>query len=300
MPVPLTPTPAGSQTSDGYTDALTLGPAAQIETVQFTVGANTVLAQVWRNNKAGKPIMDATEIPFAPGQWGLDKISGIRFRSAFAGAPATVNVVGYFGDDAVPFGNASVDSSNPSSIWAESYIAETIPRISGAVFSQSGADLAPEAYLISGIPQELSAGTVITGVVMYLSQTPTGAAPTHLKIILVDELTLTVRALVEVSALLKTLTAPTFHKIPFASPFSVPKDGWYYCGYCSTGAYGGAAAGVETFAGGLAADAASIAAGIFPKADNLLAFGAGLGNPGVGTVLPPGNPSSTKYWFGLY
>lgn len=298
MPVTLT-TPAGSQTSDGYTEALTLGPSSQLESIQFTVGANTVLAQVYKRNRAGKPILDPTELPFAPGQWGLDKICGIRFRSAFAGAPGTVNVVGYYGDDAVPFGNASVLSSNPQNVWGGSYLAETIGRI-GPVFTPVGVDLAPEAYLISGIPNELTAGETITGVVIYLSQTPTGAAPTHLKIILVDELTLTVAAIVEVSALLKTLSAPTFHKIPFASPYSVPKDGWYYCGYCSTGSYGGASASVEAFAGGLNADAASIAAGIFPRADNLLAFGAGLGNPGVGTVLPAGNPNSTKYWFGLY
>lgn len=106
MPVTLT-TPAGSQTADGYTDALTLGPTTQIETIQFTVANATVLAQVWRLNKAGKAILDRTEIPFAPGQWGLEGICGIRFRSAFTGGSAIVNVIGYFGDDAVPFGNAT-------------------------------------------------------------------------------------------------------------------------------------------------------------------------------------------------
>ncbi len=128
MPVTLTQ-PAGSATSDGYTDALTLGPTSQLETIQFTITANTVLAQVWKINRAGKPILDPTELPFAPGQWGLDKIAGIRFRSAIAGAPANVNVIGYYGDDAVPFGNASVLSSNPQNIWGGSYIAETIARI---------------------------------------------------------------------------------------------------------------------------------------------------------------------------
>lgn len=295
MPVTLT-TPAGSQTSDGYTDALTLGPTSQLETIQFTVAANTVLAQVWKLNKENKPILDHTEIPFAPGQWGLDKIAGIRFRSAFAGQPATVNVVGYYGDDAVPFGNASVLPSNAQSIFGGTILGQTVDRHVGGM-TQQGIDLAPEAYLICGMDQEILAGTVMHGMIFFLSQVPTGAAPTHLKGILVDELTLTVRALVDLETLLETLS-PGYQKIGFQTPYTVPKDGWYYLGFCSTGSYGGTGAGVEGITDFTATTEAT--SGVFPRPTSLLAFGAGLGNPSVGTVLPAGNPNSTKNWIGYY
>lgn len=297
MPVPLSPTPAGSITTDGYTDALTLGPSTQLKTIQFTVASNTVLAQIWRVNKNKKAILDQTEIPFAPGQWGLDDVCGIRFRSAFSGFPATVNVVGYFGDDAVPFGNASVAPSSSSSIWSGGYQVETVSRHSAGMTSE-GFYLAPEGYQIVGIDEALQAGQKITGAIVFLQQTPTGALPTHHKLILVDELTLTVKAAVEIGALLEA-TTPGFLKIPFGSPFIVPIDGNYYVGDCCTGAYGGTAPAIYGTSDTLTGPT-EVSRGVFSRPDAMLGFGAGLGNAQVGTILPAGNANATRFWIALY
>lgn len=297
MPVPLSPTPAGSQTGDTYSDALTLGPTTQLETIQFTVGGNTVLAQVWRTNKAGKPIRDDTEIPFAPGQWGLDKICGIRFRSAFAGSPATVNVVGYYGDDAVPFGNASVLPSNAASFFGGTLQGETVDRHVGGM-TQQGISSASEAYQIVGLDQEFLQGAQVNGMIFWLNQVPTGAKPTHLKGLLVDELTLTVRALVDLETALLS-DSQGYIKVPFTSKYAVPKDGWYYMGFCWTGAYGGTQAAVLGITD-LLTGATEVSSGVYPRATALLGIGAGNGNPGVGTVLPAGNPNATRFWIGYY
>jgi len=298
MPVTLTQ-PAGSATSDGYTDALTLGPTSQLETVQFTVTANTVLAQVWKLNRAGKPILDPTELPFAPGQWGLDKIAGIRFRSAIAGAPGNVNVIGYYGDDAVPFGNASVLPSSSLSIFGGTLLNETVSRRVGG-FTQQGVDFGQEAYLISSIDQELLAGTVYHGAAVFMSQKPTASRPAHNSLILVDELTLTVRAICNGFGDILAASNVGYVKLPFSAPYTVLKDGFYYAGFAMSAGWGvGTSPGIQGISEGLTGPT-EVSSGLFPRPSAMLNLTPGVGNPGVGTVLPAGNANSDIFWIGLY
>lgn len=92
-------------TSNGYTEAATLGPFEQLATVQFTIANASVAAQVAKLNEKDNSLhWDDFETTFAPGTGGFSgKIYGVRFRSLVAGTPAVIIVNGYFTDDPIPF-----------------------------------------------------------------------------------------------------------------------------------------------------------------------------------------------------
>lgn len=92
-------------TSDGYTDAATVGPYQSLASVQFTVANASVVAQVAKIDPKDNSLhWDPFETTFPPGQGGYSgKVYGIRFRSLVPGTPAVVVVNGYFEDDPVPF-----------------------------------------------------------------------------------------------------------------------------------------------------------------------------------------------------
>lgn len=127
------------QTSDGYTDAATIGPVPALKAVQFTIEKNPVFVQVARNQKGSKvPVWNVVEQQLAQGYQGVWEVQGIRFRSAVSQAPAQVTPTVFFEGEEIPAGSAIGETKPPNFLNAgittaaagvsqEVYPAQSIP-----------------------------------------------------------------------------------------------------------------------------------------------------------------------------
>lgn len=77
--------------ADTYTDALTLGPFPTIaDSVDVTVQAAGVFAQLFRNVDTGVQSLGDREYLLLPGSRTINNVTGIRFRNQIPGVPAIV------------------------------------------------------------------------------------------------------------------------------------------------------------------------------------------------------------------
>lgn len=92
--------------ADGYTDAATLTPNANIRTISVQVSApNFAICQVANKIVGGRPVFDQSEQAIQPGPITFQGVYGIRFRNFTPGKVAVVQANAYFVGEAVPEGN---------------------------------------------------------------------------------------------------------------------------------------------------------------------------------------------------
>lgn len=101
---------ANVATQDGYVAALTLGPAAGVAVINFSVLGQPVLAQFYVPIDPGSPrsVLEQNERLFVANTVGLvaKNVGGVRFRSAITGTPAFIVAEMVFDTDPLVAGSS--------------------------------------------------------------------------------------------------------------------------------------------------------------------------------------------------
>jgi microcystin-dependent protein len=134
-------------TQDNYVPALTLGPAADVALINFSVLSNPVLVQFWvaQPGQTGKFILEEFERLYVDGSFGVQALGvyGVRFRSSIVGTPARIVAeLAFKNDPKVSGGSLSSATVNSSG----QLVSAGVP--SGTILAFAGA-AAPTGFVLA-------------------------------------------------------------------------------------------------------------------------------------------------------
>lgn len=125
-------------TGIAYSAVLTLGPAPDVDLINFSVFNQPALVQLWSYDRAGKWALEGFERQYAANTYGAyaTNCAGIRFRSAVPATPAIVTAELVYKSDPHIIGgslsNVNVSSSGQISPVTGISVAGTILAFAGA------------------------------------------------------------------------------------------------------------------------------------------------------------------------